>query len=90
MPPSVAFVIPVLNEAPRIAGLLDRLARDFPTARRIVIDGGSGDATVAQAMPRCDELLLGEPGRARQMNLGGRVCAADYLAFLHADSCPRV
>ena len=88
MPVSVAFVIPVLNEAPRIADLLDRLARDFPAARRIVIDGGSTDATVTLAMPRCDELLLADPGRARQMNLGGRVCTADYLVFLHADTYP--
>ena len=88
MSPSFAFVVPVLNEASGIAELLERLARDFPAARRIVVDGGSTDATVARAMPYCEELLLEEPGRARQMNLGGRVCDADYLIFLHADSCP--
>ncbi len=87
--PSLSFVIPVLNEAERIAPLLAQLARDFPSAQRIVVDGGSRDGTVAAAMSGCTQLLLGEPGRSAQMNLGGRVASGDYLLFLHADSRPR-
>ncbi|QIB67764.1 glycosyltransferase family 2 protein [Kineobactrum salinum] len=83
-----SFIIPVLNEAPHIASVLQTLAERFPEAQRIVVDGGSTDATVAQALPHCTQLLLGARGRAAQMNLGARVASGDYLLFLHADSVP--
>lgn len=86
--PSVSFVIPVLNEVARIGPLLAALERDFPGAQRIVVDGGSSDDTVAAAMPGATQLLLGEAGRAAQMNLGARAASGDYLLFLHADSQP--
>lgn len=87
--PSLSFVIPVLNEAERIGELLAVLAGDFPDAQRIVVDGGSSDDTVAAAFPGATQLLLGEAGRAAQMNLGARAASGDYLLFLHADSRPR-
>jgi len=90
MPAQVAFVIPVLEEEQRIGGLLRRLRERYPAAELVVVDGGSRDRTVAAAMSLCDQLLLGETGRAAQMNLGGRVAAADYLCFLHADTVPTV
>lgn len=84
----VSFVIPVLNEQATVADLLRDLRQRYPTSQLIVVDGGSRDRTVAAAMPLCDQLLLGDRGRARQMNLGGRVASSPYLAFLHADSRP--
>lgn len=87
--PSLSFVIPVLNEAERIGQLLATLAADFPGAQRIVVDGGSADDTVTAAMPGATQLLLGEAGRAAQMNLGARAASGDYLLFLHADSRPQ-
>jgi rSAM/selenodomain-associated transferase 2 len=90
MAASLAFVIPVLNEQDRIGGLLRQLGERYPEAELVVVDGGSKDRTVATALPLCTRLLIGEPGRAAQMNLGGRSCSADYLCFLHADSLPGV
>ena len=90
MAASVGFVIPVLNEQERIAGLLRQLRERFPDSELTVVDGGSRDRTVAAALPLCTRLLIGEPGRAAQMNLGGRATTADYLFFLHADSLPGV
>ncbi|MCP5163941.1 MAG: TIGR04283 family arsenosugar biosynthesis glycosyltransferase [Pseudomonadales bacterium] len=87
---SIAFVIPVLNEQARIAPLLRELRSRFPASELIVVDGGSSDLSVVRAMPLCDQLLLGKPGRATQMNLGGNSASADYLCFLHADSLPSV
>lgn len=90
MPAQVAFIIPVLEEERRIGGLLRTLRDHYPAAELVVVDGGSTDRTVAAAMPLCDQLLLGARGRATQMNLGGRVAAAEYLCFLHADTVPTV
>lgn len=84
----VSFVIPVLNEQARVADLLCDLRQRYPGSELIVVDGGSSDATVALALPLCDQLLLGERGRARQMNLGGQVASLPYIFFLHADSRP--
>ena len=89
-PTLVSFVIPVLNEQEHVAGLLRNLQRQFPASELIVVDGGSSDQTVAAAMAHCSQLLVGERGRARQMNLGGRAASGDYLCFLHADSTPGV
>jgi len=86
--PSVTFVIPVLNEQDRIGSLLRRLAAHYPDCERLVVDGGSRDNTVAEALPQCDSLLIGPAGRALQMNLGARAASGDYLFFLHADSWP--
>jgi len=88
MAPAVSFVIPVLNEAAVVADQLDELRRRFPAAEIIVVDGGSEDGTVPAALRRCDQVLIGSPGRAAQMNLGADVAAGDYLCFLHADTRP--
>jgi rSAM/selenodomain-associated transferase 2 len=88
MSASVAFVIPVLNEAAGIAAVLETLKQRYPGASICVVDGGSSDTTVKQVL-RCNtQLLLGESGRSSQMNLGGFACTADYLVFLHADTVP--
>lgn len=86
--PRLSFIIPVLEEQEGVALVLRLLREHFPASELIVVDGGSRDGTVAQAMPLCDQLLIGERGRALQMNLGGRVASGDYLCFLHADSAP--
>jgi rSAM/selenodomain-associated transferase 2 len=85
---TLSFIIPTLDEQEGIVELLRRLRDRFPASELIVVDGGSGDDTVARAMPLCDQLLIGDRGRALQMNLGARVAAGDYLCFLHADSFP--
>ena len=90
MSASLGFVIPVLNEEARVGTLLQQLHQLFPEAELVVVDGGSKDRTVNIALPLCTRLLIGAPGRAAQMNLGGMACSADYLCFLHADSLPGV
>ncbi|WOJ95653.1 TIGR04283 family arsenosugar biosynthesis glycosyltransferase [Congregibacter brevis] len=84
----LSFVIPVLNEADRLPSLLGELRQGFPDAELIVVDGGSGDDSVAKAMPMANSVLLSSPGRAQQMNLGAACATGDWLAFLHADTQP--
>jgi rSAM/selenodomain-associated transferase 2 len=86
--PAVSFIIPALDEAATIAELLARLRRDFPGAELVVVDGGSSDDTVRRSLPLADLVLLGERGRALQMNLGAAAAAGRYLLFLHADTFP--
>ena len=68
-----SFVIPVLDEQQGIASALRQLARLYPESERVVVDGGSTDDTVGQALPWCTSLLTCAAGRARQMNLGASV-----------------
>ena len=90
MQTSVSFVIPVLNEQAIIGDLLARLRQCYPECELIVVDGGSADQTVPLALAACDQLLIGSPGRAAQMNLGGTVASSEYVCFLHADSRPGI
>jgi rSAM/selenodomain-associated transferase 2 len=87
MPPPLSIIVPVLDEAAGIEACLRALAPHRAAgAEVIVVDGGSRDGTVERARPLADRLLAGEPGRARQMNLGAAQAAGDTLLFLHADT----
>lgn len=85
--PSLSIVVPVLNEAAVLAGLLADLLDRQGDVEVIVVDGGSGDGSweVAGRFPRV--LRLRAPrGRAAQMNAGARAAGGDLLLFLHADT----
>jgi rSAM/selenodomain-associated transferase 2 len=88
MTPEHSFILPVLDEAGRLGPLLARLRAAFPGAECIVVDGGSTDGTVPEALAAADLVLLGERGRAAQMNLGAAAARGDWLWFLHADTEP--
>ncbi|MBI3054836.1 MAG: glycosyltransferase family 2 protein [Betaproteobacteria bacterium] len=66
----LSIIVPCLNEAAGIVAALDRLQ---PLRRRsvevIVVDGGSGDGSVALAAPLADRILAAPRGRASQMKL---------------------
>ena len=81
---SVTVVMPVLDEAARIDGALDRLQR-AGFSDIVVVDGGSGDDTVERARGHGVHVVEGPRGRAAQMNLGARRATGDVLWFLHAD-----
>ncbi|XGA79128.1 TIGR04283 family arsenosugar biosynthesis glycosyltransferase [Halomonas sp. CH40] len=85
--PTVSIIIPMLNEATGIQAALAPLQvlREAGT-EIIVVDGGSNDNSVALAAPLADALLVSDPGRARQMNLGAEHARAAALIFLHADT----
>jgi rSAM/selenodomain-associated transferase 2 len=83
----LSIIIPTLNEA---AGIEATLARLQDARRRghevIVVDGGSGDATLRHCEGLADRMLVARRGRARQMNAGAAIAQGDTLLFLHADT----
>ncbi|UFP93288.1 TIGR04283 family arsenosugar biosynthesis glycosyltransferase [Gloeobacter morelensis] len=83
----VSIVIPALNEATSLGRTLRLLgALDPPAHEILVVDGGSGDGTVAVARAFGVRVLESPRGRARQMNWGAEVATGDILCFLHADT----
>jgi rSAM/selenodomain-associated transferase 2 len=84
---TLSIIIPVLDEAERIAAALAALA---PLRRSgaevIVVDGGSRDGTADIARPLADAVATAPRGRATQMNAGAAVAHGDVLLFLHADT----
>lgn len=84
---TIAVIVPVLNEAERLPGLLDDLAgRGFGAV--VVADGGSTDGSAELAGARTGvRLVRAARGRATQMNAGAAAAAeASILLFLHADT----
>jgi len=82
----VSVIIPTLDEEARIATRLRELGTLSAVTEVIVVDGGSGDATVAiaRSFPTI-RVLEGVRGRAAQMNRGAAAARGDVLLFLHAD-----
>jgi rSAM/selenodomain-associated transferase 2 len=84
--PALAVVIPTLNAAATLPGTLESLAV-LPPHRRIVVDGGSRDATAALALAAGAHLLHAPRGRGGQLAAGaGAAPDASWLLFLHADT----
>lgn len=89
----ISIIIPVFNEAATIEKTLTRL-QDIADIEVMIVDGGSGDETVAIAH-RCGKIfapssefkvISGAAGRASQMNAGAAMATGDILLFLHADT----
>lgn len=85
-PTSVAVIVPVLNEAASLPGLIGRLTAEG--AQAVVADGGSSDGSVEAARRAGARVVEGPPGRGAQFDTGAAAADADALLFLHADTCP--
>jgi rSAM/selenodomain-associated transferase 2 len=82
----VSIIVPVLNEAPIVAGFLHHLREAAPQAEIIVVDGGSEDGTREICRHITDYAITGPVGRAKQMNAGAKIATGDIFWFVHADS----
>jgi rSAM/selenodomain-associated transferase 2 len=83
--PLLSVVIPALDEAGSIGGLLDDLRGLEISHEVIVVDGGSRDATAEIARRAGATVVMSARGRGRQMRAGGNVATGAVLCFLHAD-----
>lgn len=85
--PQLSIIIPTLNEAAALPGLLDDLGKQRNISLEIIIgDGGSSDATGSIADAYGVSFVPARRGRGAQMNAAAALASGDYLLFLHADS----
>lgn len=84
---AVSIVMPVLDEGPGLVDALAALQRFRQAgAEIVVVDGGSGDDSIAPVRPLADRIVVAARGRGRQMNTGAAVAHGRILLFLHADT----
>lgn len=86
--PLVSVIVPTLEEALTLPGLLGHLGALAGRLEVIVADGGSLDATarLARDHPSAPRVVEAPGGRARQLNAGAAVSSGEMLVFVHADS----
>lgn len=83
--PSIAVVVPILNEAERLPGIFELLG-ELGAEEVVLVDGGSTDAS-QEMLSQCSfTWCQSETGRAVQMNCGASQCHSDILLFIHADT----
>lgn len=82
----ISVVIPTLNEAAGLGGLLLALAAESTAHEVIVADGGSNDGTAALALSRGAAVVHCGRGRGIQLRHGARAARGGTLLFLHADT----
>jgi len=82
--PYVSVIIPALNEALNIEKTINSAGNS--DAEIIVVDGGSGDDTVAQAIRAGARIEKSSRGRAVQQNCGASAARGSVHLFLHADT----
>ncbi len=82
----ISVIIPTLNEARNLPGLLKALQGETLAHEVLVVDAYSLDGTAAQARDMGARVVMSDPGRGRQLHKGARHARGGILLFLHADS----
>ncbi|HEX4617123.1 MAG TPA: glycosyltransferase, partial [Stellaceae bacterium] len=79
------MIIPTLNAADTLPGLMEQVCTSTIFEEIIVVDGGSSDETVAIARTGGARVIAAPRGRGIQLGAGAGAAAGDWLLFLHAD-----
>jgi len=82
----ISIIIPTLNEARRLPGLLKAIREQRTDNEVIVVDGGSTDRTLEVARDHEVQILAAPAGRGAALSIGARASQGEVLLFLHADS----
>lgn len=80
----LSIIVPTLNEAGRIGGLVDAVRS--AEVEVIVADGGSDDNTRTIAASHGARVIIAPRGRGSQLNAGAALARGRSLLFLHADT----
>lgn len=83
--PSVAVVVPLLNEAALLPSMM-KTWENLGANELLIVDGGSNDGSRELLDQSGLRWMRSEAGRARQMNVGAAASSSDILLFLHADT----
>lgn len=84
---AISAVIPVLNEAARLPGVLRALAAIPEIVERIVVDAASADGSADLARAAGVTVLPARRRqRAAQLNQGAAAACGQVLLFVHADT----
>ena len=89
MPAPLSIIVPTLNAANALPGLLNDLMHGVEVGLirdLVIVDGGSDDQTCQIAREAGADLLSTSPGRGQQLRAGANAARADWFLFLHADS----
>jgi rSAM/selenodomain-associated transferase 2 len=86
VPATLSIIIPAIDEANAIESALAGTEGIPSVKERIVVDGGSRDATEERARECGAKVIPSAPRRSAQMNAGARASEGDILLFLHADT----
>jgi len=78
-------IVPTLNAADTLPGLIEQLRTSAIVKEVIVADGGSSDETVPIAAAAGARVIEAARGRGIQLAAGADGSAGDWLLFLHAD-----
>ena len=84
----ISIIVPALNEAECITGMLRSLQQLEGEKEIIVVDGGSSDETRSFASAQGVKVLSAPAGRGTQMHVGALEASGDVLWFVHADTVP--
>jgi rSAM/selenodomain-associated transferase 2 len=81
----ISLIIPVYNEEITLKLFIPQLKSLPKSIEVIFIDGGSSDETIEIIQMNNYYVEFSEKGRAKQMNMGAKHAAGNYLLFLHVD-----
>ncbi len=85
----LSIIIPTLNCRDDLQRTLDALALRPAHWEIVVSDGGSIDGTAAIAELAKARLIVGPPGRGRQLRAGAEAARGPWYLFWHADTRPQ-
>ena len=81
----LSLIIPTLNAADTLPGLIEQVRTSTIFEEIIVVDGGSSDETIAIARTGGARVIAAPRGRGIQLAAGAGAAAGAWLLFLHAD-----
>lgn len=83
--PTLGVVIPTLNEARTLPGILTDVGKLAISTTVVIADGGSSDLTAAVAARHGARVVPAPRGRGPQLNAGAALLDTEWVLFVHAD-----